>query len=374
MAPAATTAASSMRREQSMAIDVNRYWAKSQFTANARLRLYRKMAKMLSNGLPLLKILEELYKRETDHGKKPNEPVGFVLNECRRMVQNGRSLAEGLEWWVPRSEQMIIAAGEQSGRLEATLIAVVDVVVAGRKIKNVVMGGVVYPVTILSLVAVYIYMFGTKVIPEFTRMVDPTGWRGAAKSLYLMSIWVQTWMLPSVLAVVAFITLVLMSMPRWRGNIRIFFDRYAPFSIYRLIIGSGFLMSFSALQAAGVTVEKSLVRLSSMSDPWLQERLDGALLGVRSGLNCGEALRNAGYGFPSKEVIDDLCVYAEYKGFSQALKMLADEWMEDGVEAISVRVKILNGVSIVILAVVIAWLVSGFFGIQQEIASMAKGR
>jgi type II secretory pathway component PulF len=131
-------------------------------------------------------------------------------------------------------------------------------------------------------------------------------------------------------------------------------------------------MAFSALQAAGVTVEKSLLRLSSMAQPWLRERLDGALLGVRSGLNCGEALKNAGYAFPSKEVIDDLCVYAEHKGFSEALRLLAAEWMEEGVESIGLRMKVLNGFAILALALVIAWIVTGFFGIQQEIAAMAR--
>jgi len=160
-------------------------------------------------------------------------------------------------------------------------------------------------------------------------------------------------------------------MPLWRGDARVLADRFAPYSIYRLVVGSGFLMAFAALQSAGVTVEKSLLRLSGMSQPWLRERLDGALLGVRSGLNCGEALRNAGYAFPSREVIDDLCVYAEYKGFSEALKLLAAEWMEEGVESIAMRMKVLNGFAIITLALVIAWLVTGFFGIQQEIATMA---
>ena len=131
-------------------------------------------------------------------------------------------------------------------------------------------------------------------------------------------------------------------------------------------------MAFSALQFAGITVEKSLMRLSDMADPWLRERLDGALLGVKSGLNCGEALRNAGYGFPSDDVVDDLCVYAEYKGFADALKILADEWMDEGVETVALQMKVLNGFAIVSMAIVIGWLIAGFFGIQQEIAAMTR--
>ena len=355
-----------------MQFDLNRWWAKTQFTDTVRLRLYRKIAKMLSNGLPLLKILEELQRRASDGGRKPNEPLAIVLDDCRRMVQNGRLLSEGLEWWSPKVEQMILMAGEQSGRLEITLVAVVDVVQAEKKIKTVITNGLIYPSSILFLVLVYIYLFGTRVIPEFTRMVDPAKWHGAAKSLYLMSLFVQNWMVYVIVALIASVVVVVTSMPLWRGNVRVLFDKFAPYSIYRLLAGSGFLMAFSALQYAGVTVEKSLMRLSNMSQPWLRERLDGALMGVKSGLNCGEALRNAGYGFPSKEVIDDMCVYAEYKGFADALKILAEEWMEEGVEHVSAQMKVLNGFAIIALAVVIGWLVTGFFGIQQEIAAMTR--
>lgn len=356
-----------------MRFDVNRWWAKTQFTDAVRMRLYRKIAKMLANGLPLLKILEELQDRASENGAKPNEPLAIVLEDCRRTVQNGGSLSEGLEWWAPRTEQMILYAGEQSGRLENALVAVIDVVQAGRKIKSVILGGIAYPMAILFLVIVYIYLFGTRVIPQFTRIIDPSGWHGPAKSLYIMSQIVQDWMVYIVLALALVVVAVIAAMPRWRGSIRVFLDRYAPFSIYRLVVGSGFLMAFSALQSAGVTVEKSLQRLSALADPWLRERLDGALLGVRSGLNCGEALRNAGYGFPSKEVVDDLCVYAEYRGFADALKMLADEWMEEGIEQITAQMKLLNGFSIALLAIVIGWLVTGFFGIQHEIAAMTRG-
>jgi type II secretory pathway component PulF len=353
--------------------NVNRWWAKLQFDEGTRLRLYRKIAKMLSNGLPMLRILEELQQRASHRGARPNEPLAIILEDCRRAVQNGNLLSEGLAGWVPRGEQLIIMAGEQAGQLDKTLMAVTDVVQASKRIKSVVIAGASYPAVILSLVVVYVYLFGTRVIPEFARIVDPTHWRGAAKSLHVMSVFVQSWMLLVICALAALLIAVLYSMPRWRGNLRIFFDKFVPFSIYRLIAGSGFLMAFSALQSAGITVEKSLIRLSMMSTPWLRERLDGALLGVRSGLNCGEALRNAGYAFPSEEVIDDLCIYADHRGFAEALKLLADEWLDEGIERISIQMKLLNAFSIIVLAIVIGWLVTGFFGIQQEIAAVSRG-
>ncbi len=355
-----------------MRFDPERAWARFQFTDTKRLRMYRKIAKMLANGLPLLRILDELRLRASHNGKNNREAMVLIYDDCRQMVQNGRMLAEALANWVPHNEQIIIMAGEQSGRLEHTLTAIINVVQATSKIRRVIMSGIAYPAAIFSLIIIYVYVFGTQVVPQFARMVDPEKWHGSARSLYVMSQLVQHWIVPMLLVLAALVALVLTSMPRWRGNLRVIADRITPYSIYRLLAGSSFLLAFSALQSAGITVEKSLMRMSDAAQPWLRERLDGALMGVKSGLNCGEALRNSGYGFPSYEVIEDLCVYAEYKGFTEALKTLADEWIEDGVEKISAQMKILNGFAIISLSLVLGWLVTGFFGLQQEIANLSR--
>lgn len=353
-------------------VDVHRAWARLQFGAPVRMRTYRKIAKMLGNGLPLLKVLEELQLRAAHGGRRPHEPLAIVLDDCRRLVQNGRSLSEGLAAWAPPTERMILMAGEQAGRMEAALLDLIGVMQAGRRIRAVIVAGLAYPIAVTVLLLAYVYLFGARVIPEFTRIVDPAHWHGAARSLYVLSGLVRNWMAHVVVALALAAVALAAALPRWRGGVRVLCDRMAPFSIYRLVAGSSFLMAFSALQSAGVTVERSLTRMAELAQPWLRERLDGALLGVRSGLNCGEALRNAGYDFPSPEVIDDLCVYAEYRGFGEALHLLAQEWMDDGVERIALQMKVLNGFAIAVLALVMGWLVIGFFGIQQEIAAMTR--
>lgn len=355
-----------------MALDLNRRWARLQLTTHARLRVYRKIAKMLSNGLPLLKVLEELELRASHEGRKPNEPLAVTLSDWRRVVQNGGMLAEAMEWWVPHTEQMIVMAGEQSGRLDASLTTVCGVVLYGRRIRGAIVGGLTYPVAILAMTLGYLYLFGKLVIPRFASIVDPERWHGVAHSLYVMSQFVQGGMIYCVIALVLFVGLVFYSMPRWAGNVRVILDRYAPYSIYRLIVGCGFLVAFSSLQTAGFTVEKSLGRLAVNAKPWLRQRIDDMLFGVKSGLNVGEAMKNTGYRFPSPEIVDDLCVYAEYKGFAEALRALADEWMQEGVEAIEGQMRVVNGAAIVTLALVLSWLITGFFGIQQEIAAMSR--
>ncbi|NRO98854.1 type II secretion system protein F [Paraburkholderia sp. NMBU_R16] len=355
-----------------MALELNRRWARLQLTAPSRLRTYRKIAKMLANGLPLLKVLEELELRASHEGRKPNESLAITLSDWRRVVQNGGMLSEAIDWWVPHTEQMIIMAGEQSGRLDSALTMVCTVVQYERRIRGAIVAGLAYPIAILSMTLGYLYLFGTLVIPRFASIVNPQRWHGVARSLYELSKFVQDDMLYCIGLAALLMVFFVYSLPRWSGRVRAFLDRYPPYSVYRLIVGCGFLVAFSSLQNAGFTVEKALARLALQARPWLQQRIDDVLFGVKSGLNVGEAMKNTGYRFPSEEIVDDLCIYAEYKGFADALQALADEWMHEGVERIETQMRAVNGAAIVTLALVLSWLITGFFGIQQEIAALAR--
>ncbi|RDU96766.1 type II secretion system F family protein [Trinickia dinghuensis] len=355
-----------------MALDPNRLWARLQLTPTARLRIYRKIAKMLANGLPLLKILEDLELRASHEGRKPNESLAITMADWRGVVQNGGMLAEAMSWWVPHTEQMIVMAGEQSGRLEASLLNVCSVVQYSRRIRVAIVGGMAYPIVILAMTVGYLYLFGKLVIPRFATIVSPERWHGVARSLYDLSRFAQHWMFYCVALLVVLLALLIYSMPRWAGNARVVLDRFPPYSIYRLVVGCGFLVAFSSLQTAGFTVERSLTRLAADARPWLRQRIDDMLFGVKSGLNVGEAMKNTGYRFPSQEIVDDLCIYAEYKGFAEALHAIAAEWMSDGIERIEAQMRVINGAAIIGLALVLSWLITGFFGIEQEIAAMAR--
>jgi type II secretory pathway component PulF len=291
-----------------MALDLNRRWARMQLTSQARLRFYRKIAKMLANGLPLLRILEDLEMRASREGRKPKEPLALALADWRGIVQNGGTLAEAMAWWVPHTEQMIVMAGEQSGRLETALLNVCAIVQYSRRIRTAIVAGLAYPAVIVAMTIGYVYLFGALVIPHFTALVSPEHWHGVARSLYSLSCFVQSGMLYCLVLFAALVMVLLYSMPRWSGRVRVWLDRFAPYSVYRLITGSGFLVAFSSLQQAGYTVERSLDRLAADAKPWLRQRIDDMLFGVKSGVNVGVAMKNAGYDFPSKEIVDDLCV------------------------------------------------------------------
>lgn len=357
-----------------MAFDFNSWFAKTQLTESKRQKLFRKIAVMLRNGTRLEDVLSNLQMRATKNGKKPNEAMGVVLDQWLRVIRNGGKFSEAVAGWIPIPEQMLIMAGEEAGKLPEQLERLIQVVTASKTIKRAVIGGVFYPVVLLTVTFAYLMLFGIKVIPGFSKVVDPSKWGGMARSLYVMSDVITAWGIPIAVSLVGCIVMVILTLPVLVGRVRIVLDNIPPWSIYRLVVGSGFMLSLSALLMGGGRVQDALHTLSKTSNRYLRERMEGFLLGVNSGLNPGEAMNASGYRFPSQEIVDDLAVYAEHTGsFSESLSIIAEEWLEDGVNQVSTQMGLFKGMAIAVMTIVLMWITAGFFGIQQEITAVSRG-
>lgn len=347
--------------------------AKALFGTADRLRTWQKISVMLKNKIGIDQILLELYNRASDHGKKPGELSAIVYDEWRRSILNGGRFADAIDGWVPPMERMIILAGEQSGNLPNALVAVIEVVQAGKKIRGTVAKGLVYPAVLLAATLGYLFLFGIKVIPEFTTIMDVSMWGPLAKSLYHLSEFVINWGLLLILFLLGVISMVVTSLPYWTGRLRIVADRLPPWSLYRLVLGSGFMYSLAALLSGGGRVADALVTISENSNRYMAERVDAFLYGVHSGMNAGDAMLESGFDFPSKDIVADLGVYASYSGdFGDAIEKVAKEWMASGLEAVETQMKFLNGLATFAMAMVLMWIVGGFFAIQQEIGQMTR--
>ena len=352
--------------------DLEIWFAKTQFDHKVRGKLYEKMASLLKNGVPMMQALQTIYKRASFDGKKPGQPLAVVLSSIMKAVGNGVSFSAALKPWVPVAEAMLLSAGERSGKLEAAMKSAVEVMNAGVKMKAVVQGAVKYPLVLMTACLAVMYLFGTKIIPEFARVSEPDSWTGTAAAMYIMSGLVQVWTIPIVSGVLLLIVALAVSMPRFTGSLRVHLDAYAPWSIYRLSVGAGFMMAFTALIKAGVPTEKALIELGKTASPYLKQRIDGAVMGLRSGLNFGEALDRAGHGFPDREMIDDIIVYASLANFDENLDRLAAEWLDKGVQGVSAKADAMKNMATAMMAGVIAFLVSGMLAIQQTIGQAVQ--
>lgn len=356
-------------------IDLNREFAILQFKLGSerRVRLWRKLGSLISNGVPILTALEDLHRRAKTRGEK--HPDAIMFSEWMRALRNGERLSVAIEAWVPQGESMIISAGEQSGDLISAFDSAISITTAGNEIRGAIIGGVSYPIILFGLAIGLMWLFGTKVIPQFSQIVgDDSKWTGLAATTVKLSHFTQHYLIYVVIAVVAFIGFIIYLLPRWDSQLRVKLDKIPPFSIYRLTNGAAWLISLSALIKAGVRLEQALQKLSHHSRRWMKNRIAAALSGMRGGLPLGDALARSGYAFPDEEIIDDLVVYSKLSGFDEALSILGKEWIAEGVARIKGQMRILNGIAILFVAVVIAVEAGGMFAMQTQLQTIIKQR
>ncbi|MEA1938887.1 MAG: type II secretion system F family protein, partial [Pseudomonadota bacterium] len=329
-----------------MAGSFEKFYAKLSFTSHQRLRIYRKIATMTRYGLPLQRVLDMLYEQASQGGKKKGEPLAVILEGWRTSIRNGRPLSVAAGPWIPYNERMLIEAGEESQSLAAALNNLIDINLGVRKMRGALIGGLAYPAVLILGVCAILWLFGIKVIPAFELVLPSDQWTGVGASMANMSNMVRHWMIPSLLTGGAVIAIIVWSLPRWTGQIRCVIDKVPPWSIYRLVSGSGFMMSLGALISSGVQTSRSLEKMSKTASPWMKERLDATLRHVYSGSNIGRALLRSGYNYPDKEIIEDLVAYADLPAFSEMLEIIGKEWLGDSVNKIQIQSRLLNGIAL----------------------------
>src|SRR5437763_839840 len=141
-------------------------WARWQFRHDGRTRqgLWRKLAKLLHDGIPIIAGLQEIRAL-----RDPDAPVAIAIQHWMRGMNNGRALSDVIVPWVSPQERMLIVAGEQAGHLEQALHSVVKVARAGAAIRAAVLAGLAYPAFLLLLAVGALYFFGWRIIPAFSR-------------------------------------------------------------------------------------------------------------------------------------------------------------------------------------------------------------
>jgi type II secretory pathway component PulF len=213
-----------------------------------------------------------------------------------------------------------------------------------------------------------LFLFGFRIVPAFTKVLHGAEWHGVAKGMILLSDFARDWLWIAVPVAASLIVVFFATLSHFDGPVRIWLDRYTPYSIYRIMQGSTWLIALAAMVEAGLRIEIALEQLSESAAPWLKRRISTCLAGMRSGHSMGDALARAGYEFPDREIIEDLGVYSSLSGFEEALAMLGREWLDESVAQIESRMKVVFGVCLLCVGALIAFLVSGMMDMELQMS------
>ncbi len=348
--------------------DINRYYAMiiCRMSNGARLKIYRKLISLLRNRFSLMDALDRIRGIITNDGKNPDEPLALAILYWSRSLQNGNPFSVALEGWAPASERLMLSVGDVS-HLEGALENLIKVTEGTTKMKQPLVSAISYPMFLSMMTVLIIYAIGVYMVPPMMSAAPNTRWSGSARDLVQLSVWIQkNWLLAfSFLPTVFF--LIYLTLGRWKGKTRAWFDNVPPWSLYRIFVGVTWMLAMAALVRAGTPVSQALRSLRHDASPYLLYRIDSALVFINNGDNLGEALNKTGLGFPDKEIIGDLRIYSEMDNFQGALDQMANEWLENSVTGISQKAAVLNMVATLFVSGAIAWAVMGTFSMQDQI-------
>lgn len=351
---------------------LNKWYARFMFRFNTekRIAMLRKLASLLRNDFTLMNALGRLEMIESNGGKNPNEPFAIVMREWQKNLERGMSFSDTTRGWLPEEETLLVTSGNISN-LVIALENTVRVVESAGRIRRAVRGAIAYPLFLLVLTFGIIVMVGLYLVPPLIEVAG-TGvvWRGAARGLINMSNFtVKYWyVFAGVFTGVLFV--IWLSFANWSGRIRAMFDRLPPWSIYKIHISVGWLMSLSSMISAGITMPDAMRMLADNANRYLRDILEEALHYIANGDNLGTALSRSERDFPNKEIIGDLMIYADMTDFDKNVTSIANDYLDESVRKMESVSNILNGIGIMLVSAIIAWVVLGTFQIQDQITAV----
>jgi len=338
-----------------------------RWNRKTRFRIYRKLEGMLRSNEALSRSLDRLYQNVTEMGKYPKRPAAIALREWFLKDRAGISFSKAIEGWVPTGELYLIRAGEESGALAKTLSFIQTMGERGREMREAVSYAVGYPAFISLLVGFVIWTFSINLIANM-RANAPPNILASMGSIVPFSDFIAAWGLYIVLFLILCVIAISSTLPFWRGPTRTKFDMYPPWSWYRVLQGSGFLMGLSALLGSQVPLKRSLEILEEQGNPWIRERIAAARQRVLRGHNLGEALRLSQMNFPAPEIAIDLEILSERADVGAVIEMVTEDWMRDQVDAMKMQAVLIRNAGMAIVGVIIAWTMLSIFSIVTELS------
>ena len=348
-------------------VSIERRLAKFAFGSKARERCWRKLASHQSHHMPIDESLR-LFACQSHSAKSLAE---HCYIEIRNRLSSGKNMSEALAGYASPEEILLIYASQIGGRLPEGLLLAADVLAAKRKIMGAVFGALAYPFMLLGVIIGVLYVIAVVVMPELTAITDPRQWQGPAAALYHVSLFVNSaYGIATLVAVLTGILLILLTLPRWTGAGRRQADHLPPWSIYRMLVGVSWLHTVATLMSAG---QKLVDILSAMlanpnTTAYMRSILRKINIHAARGASLGDALEKTGLRWPSSQLVEELQAYSNLPGFSEQLRSIANDWLEEGIGMIVRAARGLNVICILITGGLVILMVMGVSSIQQQIA------
>jgi type II secretory pathway component PulF len=352
---------------------ITTWWLRSRFNVKNRIEFYETLILLLDNRVMLNEALSEIFHIHSHEGKHPTRIQAMVAQECLLGVSDGKPISEILARWVSHDESSLIEAGEQAGKLQSAFKKAILIIEAKQKISQALATATIYPSLLMVLASYLLKTISTDLVPKLAQATEVQTWDLSAQILKLIADFINYFGGVTLLLVMGLIIGSIVSLPYLKGNIRFYLDKLPPWSIYRLLYGSTFLLNIGVLLDSGVKLNEALQLMAKRANPWLRERITAALYGVNIGANLGQALYNAGYDFPDKRAVQYLRIISSHSGAEENIERFGLRWMEESLKKIKTLASLSLILSIAFNGLLMLLVIAGTSGMTGAMMSNING-
>ena len=348
-----------------------RRWAKLSLSGKTRARMYERLARPIaSGGMRYEDALANLYKRIAF--RQPDDTVAIVLRTVLYHLSSGDDLDQGLAYFIPLNELLLIQAGAANGNVAKGLFDAANSIKRNKAIVAVSLRATIFPVMILFAVLGCLYIMGAMLVPEFERGMPREEWTGAGVILrYLGNFTAANGFVYLSALCLALLVLVVFSLKRWAGAGRSVADHFPPYSLYKTFTGSAWLLVLSSMSSSGQPVWQSLATIHQVAvnqgNRYVAARTSAVIKSNAKGHDSvANAMEDAGNGFPDHELIADLVLMAGNKDFNKQMSEITNDWIEDRVETVKNTAFLLEILLLILSAILLGAFMFAFFDVQQQ--------
>ncbi|MBE8745320.1 type II secretion system F family protein [Aeromonas veronii] len=345
---------------------------KSAFKSKARIAFYRQLYVLLRNNQQVGKILKRCIEVYSLSGKKPKAPLALIMEDVSAKLNSGLSLSESLEKWIPYQECMMLRAGEESSTLKDATLDIIKVMKKRKKMVGSIVKAFAYPTLLIFGASAVLVLTAQRVVPRLAMVSDVNSWPPISIFLMHISEFINNHGITFLAFLLLCILAVSWTVPNWSRRfpmVRVKFDNYPPFSLFRVLNGATFLMNLSIMLKAQIKLIDILEELQINASPWLKHRIESIQYNIGLGNSLGVSLELSGLEFPDRESVVFIKMISESAGSEDSLYDYAEDWLDDAVERVESIGTVLFSVGILFVGFIAMLILLGTQGMSDSIGS-----
>jgi len=330
----------------------------------------RQLASLLSAGITVVRALDMLYQQLDS--KKAKKCIGEVYES----VQGGRSLSEAFKEQkgvIPNIMISMIAAGEESGRLDEVMERLAEHFQKAQKLKNKISSALVYPKILAGLTLAVSVGLLTFLVPRIGDTIKSLGGELPALTKALLAIsgsLVKWWYI-----YIAVVALFVYAFKVWKSSDK-GGEQWSYLMLKLPVVGKAttmnaaarFTRTVSTLLKSGISVLQSVeITEKSLDNLILERKLAEARVEIRKGTSLSKSIRGI-TEFPP--MIYAMVSIGEESGTLDSILDKAADFFEDEADSATAKMTAaLEPIMIIIMAIIVGLVVGG---IAMPIFTMAK--